>query len=54
MINDVYKLNITIISVDAELVTDKTISSIHDNLFEIQNLFEQITEMHYYAFLLYI
>ena len=51
MINDVYKLNITVISVDAELGTNKTISSIHDNLFEIQDLSEQITEMCDYAFL---
>ena len=49
MINDVYKLNITVISVDTELGTDKTITSIHDKLFEIPDLSKQITEMHDYT-----
>ena len=49
MINDTYKLGITILEFQADNKIDKTITSIHDKLFEISDLSEQITEMHDYA-----
>ena len=50
MINDTYELNIIINPFDAELGTDKSISTIHEtnNEFNIPDLKEQIDEMKEY------
>lgn len=48
MINDTYNLNITIQAFSTDDKVDKTISSIHDNLFKIPDLAYQIIEMRDY------
>jgi dTDP-4-dehydrorhamnose reductase len=48
MINDIYNLDITIQEFSTDEKVDKTISSIHDNLFKIPGLSEQIVEMREY------
>jgi len=47
MINDIYELDITINKHETEKV-DKTINSVHEMIFDIPDLNDQIEEMKYF------
>jgi dTDP-4-dehydrorhamnose reductase len=45
IINEVYQLNIKINNIEANVLVDRSMSSIHEGIFTIPNLYNQITEM---------
>ena len=53
MINTIYSLNITINKLETEKI-DKTLSSIHDKLFDIPDLLEQMNQMKLFPLMGYI